>query len=308
MAIEKLTSEQERALLQWRDEWIALGTSNEPADRKRTEAAISSMYEVLERPAPRFEWVATPLELLHRSVKHSAEILPPKIRMLVSSDPFGDSVDALRDSLGGILAQRLLVKLKEDMGKVLRATLADELGEYVHSALRDPVHARIFSELREELYERLSSLRVRIVAGVASESGISEAYLPILERRLGMLLACSGTVTMTLPEPAGPLHLFWAFTGQQEVYWVGFYAFCQAVLGARYDPETSRRLALWVEACHSGWWAPYDGYCICADRCARPTMMNAELPDAPATFWGRVSSSLARSFGEFVRGVGDGAR
>lgn len=308
MESKTLTLEQEQALTQWREDWLALGTSTEAADRHRTEAALSSMYELLERPAPSFEWVATPLELLQCSVRRSVVIAPPKFGMLFSTDPIGDSVDALRDSLGGIFVQNLCVGLKEDMGRTLRSTLTDSLGENVHASFWEPVEERVFSEVRGGLLERLSLLGERVVARVLSEAGVSAAYQPIIEQRLGMLLSCSGTTTMTVQDREGWFQLFWAFAGQQDVHWVGFYRFCEEVLGVQYDRETSRRLALWAELCHSGWWAPYERYCICADRCARPTMMNAEPPEAPSKFWGRLSGSVARSFGEVMRGARDGAR
>ncbi len=58
--IERMTPEQEAELPRFRAKWLAIGSSTEPADRPRAEAAISTMYAMLNRPPPRFRWELSP--------------------------------------------------------------------------------------------------------------------------------------------------------------------------------------------------------------------------------------------------------
>lgn len=58
--IEKLIAKQERDLIAYREEWLAIGRSTAPADRPTAEAAITSMYSLLEKPKPYFWWCDGP--------------------------------------------------------------------------------------------------------------------------------------------------------------------------------------------------------------------------------------------------------
>ena len=58
--IEKLTAEQEQALVAYHAECMAIGTSTAPADRPRAEAAISKMYQFIGKPQPTFIWCDSP--------------------------------------------------------------------------------------------------------------------------------------------------------------------------------------------------------------------------------------------------------
>ena len=58
--IEKLTADQEQALVAYHAECMAIGTSTAPADRPRAEAAISKMYQFIGKPQPKFIWCDSP--------------------------------------------------------------------------------------------------------------------------------------------------------------------------------------------------------------------------------------------------------
>ena len=62
--IEKLTPNQEKQLIKFRQKWFNIGSCTEPADRSKAEQAISKMYEKLEKKAPRFIWVQSPATAL----------------------------------------------------------------------------------------------------------------------------------------------------------------------------------------------------------------------------------------------------
>lgn len=63
--IEELTPEQEARLPEWRDRWIALGLSTEPADRQTAEDALRKCYNFAELKGDdlRFVWVNSPDEI-----------------------------------------------------------------------------------------------------------------------------------------------------------------------------------------------------------------------------------------------------
>lgn len=58
--LDKLTPEQEARLVEYREEWLRIGTSTEPADRASAEEAMTAMYATIGQPAPAFAWVPSP--------------------------------------------------------------------------------------------------------------------------------------------------------------------------------------------------------------------------------------------------------
>jgi len=58
--IKKLTAEQEQAVVAYHAECMAIGTSTEPADRPKAEAAISKMYQFIGKTQPAFVWCDSP--------------------------------------------------------------------------------------------------------------------------------------------------------------------------------------------------------------------------------------------------------
>ena len=54
--------------------------------------------------------------------------------------------------------------------------------------------------------------------------------------------------------------------GQHEASWIAFYDFCRQI-GVVYEERRARHLGLWSEVAQScGWWWPFRGLCIVADR------------------------------------------
>jgi hypothetical protein len=59
--IEHLTADQEVALAAHYEKWLRTGLSCEPADRPRTEQAITAVYKkMLKAEPPKFLWFSSP--------------------------------------------------------------------------------------------------------------------------------------------------------------------------------------------------------------------------------------------------------
>lgn len=60
--ITELTPEQKQRLIEYREEYFRYGTSTEPADRPRAEAAIARAYRRIGREPVPVHWVNSPIE------------------------------------------------------------------------------------------------------------------------------------------------------------------------------------------------------------------------------------------------------
>ena len=60
--IDELTQEQRARFAEWRDKWIAVGLSTEPANRLKFEAAVEECYRATKlEPPKRIVWVPSPI-------------------------------------------------------------------------------------------------------------------------------------------------------------------------------------------------------------------------------------------------------
>ena len=108
--IEKLTPEQEAQFAVYRDKWIAIGLSMEPANRPEAEAAIVKAYAVAGLAAPRIVWCGSPLSQgFTRAI-----VLDKKLSSI------GESV---RDSVG------------ESVGESVRASVRESVWDSVGDSL-----------------------------------------------------------------------------------------------------------------------------------------------------------------------------
>jgi len=128
--IESLTPEQERQLVAYRDEWLAVGRSCAPADRVPAERALKAMYRILGRAEPYVWWCDGPA-------------VGSMVRTLI------------RDFKGANLWDNLWANLWDNLGANLRANLRDNLRANLGANLRDNLGANLGANLRDNLRDNL---------------------------------------------------------------------------------------------------------------------------------------------------------
>ena len=68
--IKKLTKKQEAQLSVYRDKWLKIGLSCEPADHAKAEDAAARAYKQAGLKVPPFKWAKSPLDGCHVVAKH----------------------------------------------------------------------------------------------------------------------------------------------------------------------------------------------------------------------------------------------
>jgi hypothetical protein len=237
-----LTAEQEARLVLWRAEWFAIGSSTEPTDKPRAERAITAMYARIGKPAPRFIHVDSPA---------TASLAIYDLTRLAKDKTLGSS-------LGSSIESSLWSSLGSSFGSSLRSSIESSLRSSLESSLRSSIESSLWTSLWSSIE---SSLRSSI------ESSLWSSLWSSLGSSLWSSLGSS---------------LRSAYLGQESAYWVSFYAFCRDVVGVPYDAQKSLDLDLWSEVVKScGWWWPFDGLCIVANRpesiCWEPGRMPERL-------------------------------
>ena len=129
--IERLTKEQESRFAEFRDKWIAIGLSTEPADRQRAERAILLSYKMADIPPPRkIVWCGSPLSQgLTRAIVLD-ENMPASV---------GASVwDSVRASVGASVG--------DSVRDSVRASVWDSVRDSVRASVRDSVRDSVYGQ------------------------------------------------------------------------------------------------------------------------------------------------------------------
>ena len=228
----------------FREAWFRVGTSTEPADRPRTEAAIARVYAVLGTSRPRFVWCDSPM---------AAQLL-----MYVSwgrrsrrrSELWSSMPPALRDALGGTWP---LPSLGVWMGDALGASMA-MLVYALQAAKRD--------WLTIALKKTVPSLEARGLMAIATASPrwgsrrARDLVEPALQHALLVSRQGSKIDDRTTSRRS------W-----QGTHWVEVFLFNRDLLGISCAPFLSERLDLWVDLARSCmWWWPYRNICVLSER------------------------------------------
>jgi hypothetical protein len=124
--IDRLTEEQIAKLAEFRDRWIAIGLSTEPADRERAERAIGEMYRAAElRPPAVIEWCCSPQGMFDRAIDGS----------LVTDALWGQPGSRVWHHLKALIATDALLPVRVTADLVQQAVW-DRVGHLVRRALR----------------------------------------------------------------------------------------------------------------------------------------------------------------------------
>jgi len=128
--IGKLTAAQGELLVRRRTEWLAIGTSCEPADYDRAEATIRLMYEAIGRPPPRRVFRGTPLGcVLAGSILRYAKNRAGELGSQLGSQLWSQLRSQLESQLESQLRSQLESQLRSQLASQLGSQLESQLGE-----------------------------------------------------------------------------------------------------------------------------------------------------------------------------------
>jgi len=144
------------------------------------------------------------------------------------------------------------------------ASLQSSLQASLRASLQSSLQASLRASLRASLQASLGAS-----LGASLQASLWDSLWDSLGASLGASLRASlwdslgASLQASLWDSLGDSR-FW---GQQEAHWIAFYAFCRDVVGVSFEKKRAQQLDLWSEIAQScGWWWPYKGLCIVADR------------------------------------------
>ncbi len=125
--IEELTQEQKELLSVYRDKWLAIGLSTDPANRAEAERGVWLAYELARLEKPKVVWCLSPLSagLTRYALLKIDKLEPASVRDSVR-DSVGDSV---RASVRASVGDSVWASVWDSVGDSVRASVGDSVGD-----------------------------------------------------------------------------------------------------------------------------------------------------------------------------------
>ena len=143
--IESLTDAQIAQFPRYVREWTTIGTSTEPADRPRAEAAIGRMYAIAGLEVPRIVWCDSPLSMV--LTKAALEKMPEGVGASVRASVR----DSVRDSVGASVWASVWDSVRASVWASVwdsvRASVGDSVGASVRDSVGDSVGASVWASV-----------------------------------------------------------------------------------------------------------------------------------------------------------------
>jgi hypothetical protein len=235
--IEKSSAEQELLMNEYRDKWIKIGLSTEPANREKAEEAVNKLYILAGlNPPKKIVWCGSPMSQgLARAI-----ILDKKI-----INNIGDSVrDSVRDSVGASVRD----SVRDSVGASVRDSVRDSVRESVRDSVWDSVGDSVWASVWESVRASVGdSVWASVRASVWASVGASV--------RASVRDSVWDSVRASVWESG---------YGQHDANWLAFYEYSRDVCNLK--EETNKLEGLIDLAKNAGWFLPHENICFVSER------------------------------------------
>jgi hypothetical protein len=267
--VTELTEEQEKRLIDLRSEWLSIGYSTAPLNRKECEAIIGEFYARIGKPKPVVLFFGSPMMcILAWAVLKNFSTT--KLGSQLGSQLRSQLWSQLRSQLGSQLESQLWSQLESQLRSQLRSQLESQLWSQLESQLGSQLESQLWSQLRSQLRSQLwsqleSQLRSQLGSQLESQLGSQLRSQLWSQLRSQLWSQLRSQLRSQLESQLGS-QLNNILGGHHWCAWEVFYRFCEEI-GVKYAEKDSELLDLWLhQSRHLHWWFPYDGIALASER------------------------------------------
>src|SRR3990167_9375898 len=164
--IQRLTADQKAQMAIYRDRWLQIGLSTEPANRKAAETAIMQAYAVAGLKAPALVWCGSPLSQgLTRAI-----VLYVQFRDSVGASVRDSVWASVRDGVWAGVGASVGDSVWDSVGASVRDSVWDSVWDSVRASVRDSVGASVWASVWDSVR---ASVRDSVWASVWDSVGPS---------------------------------------------------------------------------------------------------------------------------------------
>jgi len=250
--IERLTPEQAAQIPPFREEFLRLGLSTEPADFDAAEQAVRDAYAVAGLPAPKlFIRLASP----HEGAIGAAILKNTRIGKEVGAQVGAQVWAQVRAQVWAQVRDQVGAQVRDQVGAQVGAQVRDQVGaqvrdqvwDQVGDQVRDQVGAQVGAQVRDQVWDQVrDQVRAQVWAQVRDQVGAQ----------------VRDQVGAQVRDQVGA-QVWAAFFSQHEAGYLSWLAFFHRVCGL---PGTEKIEPLARIAANCGWVWFFSGAVIMTDR------------------------------------------
>jgi hypothetical protein len=280
-----LTSEQMAALPEFREQWLRIGLSTEPANKPLAEESIGALYEFCGFKRPKkFIWMGSPFgcqiylnmlkiyggqlqdpiwcqiedlieNQLWRQIKeHLWDQLDSKLRNQIGSQLRFQIWDQLESQLRNQIGSQLQEQIWNQIGRQLRDQIWNQLGAHLNQLEIQLQNQKIWGQLDRQLWDQVKSQLHQLQSQILDKIGdqIENQLLDQLRNQIKGHFSYFYTTLYSY--------------GSIEAYWIARYRFAQSI-GVEFGDKQLEGLDHMENVARSCfWWYPFKDFCIISDR------------------------------------------
>jgi hypothetical protein len=266
------TPEQMAALPEFRERWLRVGLSTEPANRPLAEQSIGSIYELCGFSRPKiFIWTSSPFGCqVALNVLHD---LHPGSEASLTLGQFFDQFSSRFSRFRGQLLEQLRAQLGIDGSQIREQFFWSQVWQYLNEQLDGQVREQLWTQLWRQCKKQRRD-QDQFWGSIISEVG--EQLHPELWHQVhGQLsLSLEGKILDQHDDQIwtqiGNRLKYYITTmyshGSLEAYSIAFLRYCQSI-GVKFTDAQSEGLSYMENVTKSCfWWYPFKDFCIVSDR------------------------------------------
>ena len=255
MKILSLTEKQKEQLSVYREKWIKIGLSTEPANREKAEIAIKEMYRLSGLKDPeKIVWCGSPLSQgLTRAIILNKKLIKDIGKQVSVWSSVADSV---RDSVWSSVADSVRSSVGDSVEDSVRSSVEDS----VRSSVEDSVWSSVWSSVADSVRSSVwSSVGDSVWSSVRSSVGDSVGDSVWSSVRSLVRDSVADSVRSSVEDS-----VWYSGYGQHDANWLAFYDFFKNECGL--VEETKKLNGLIEQAKNAGWYLPHEKICWVSER------------------------------------------
>jgi len=156
--INILSEEQKEKFIEYREKWINIGLSIEPANRKIAERAINELYILADIEKPKkIVWCGSPFSqelvrtiILDKNRLHS-------VSASVSASVMASVRSSVWDSVNSSVWASVWASVSASVREAVRSSVRDSVNSSVRDSVRDSVNSSVWDSVRDSVMDSVSA-------------------------------------------------------------------------------------------------------------------------------------------------------
>jgi hypothetical protein len=252
--IDSLTDYQKSQLAVYRDKWIDIGLSTEPADRKLAEHGVALAYKMAGlKPPEKIVWCGSPVgAVLTRFIV---------LNGLKSKSVLDSVVTSVRDSVWisvvTSVGDSVWISVVTSVGDSVRDSVENSVGA---SAMKAVVRGSVWGSVTDSVTDLVENSVRHVVRGAVWVSVRTSVWDSVCNSVLSSVWDSVGASVWDSVEVSAKTFGY----GQHDATWLAYYEYFKDVCSL--EKETEKLAGLWMLAKSAGWYIPHKNICWICER------------------------------------------